>query len=101
METIAILYVGRHFEIMTTVVRLINKQLNWKGVGVQTDEEAKEVFEKENFKLVLLGVGIETESEIALRIFFKKLNPNIIIVQHYGGGSGLLNSEIVLALNTN
>jgi hypothetical protein len=42
METIHILYIGRHPEILETVIRLINA--NWSGVGVMNDEEAKEIF---------------------------------------------------------
>jgi hypothetical protein len=45
-----------------------------------------------------LGSGIQEESESNLCAFFVEQNPNIIIVQHYGGGSGLLKSEILLAL---
>ena len=61
-------------------------------------EEAKEIFLRKDFSLVLLGSGIQEESEAELCAFFKKQNPNIVIVQHYGGGSGLLKSEILLAL---
>lgn len=98
METINILYIGRHLEILETVVRLINANKNWNGVGVRNDEEAKEIFLRKDFSVVLLGSGIQEESEAELCIFFKNQNPNISIVQHYGGGSGLLKSEILLAL---
>jgi hypothetical protein len=54
------------------------------GVGVMNDEEAKEIFKK-IFSLVLLGSGIQEESEAEL-CFFRNQNPNISIVQHYGGG---------------
>ena len=101
METINILYIGRHLEILATVVRLINANENWNGVGVMNDEEAKEIFLKKDFSLVLLGSGIQEESETELYTFFNKQNPNIVIVQHYGGGSGLLKSEILLALKNN
>jgi len=101
MEAITILYIGRNLEILTTVVRLINSNENWNGVGVMNDEEAKNVFLKKDFSLVLLGSGILEESETNLCAFFNKQNPNIIIVQHYGGGSGLLKSEILLALENN
>ncbi|MFM2368728.1 MAG: hypothetical protein RL619_1028 [Bacteroidota bacterium] len=33
-------------------------------------------------------------------MLLKKKNPNIIVVQHYGGGSGLLKSEILVALES-
>jgi hypothetical protein len=98
MKTIAILYIGRHPEITETVVRLLNTNENWVGVGTVNDEEAKAIFCKKEFSIVLLGSGIQYENEINLRSFFKKQNPNCIIVQHYGGGSGLLKSEILLAL---
>jgi hypothetical protein len=101
METIHILYIGRHLEILATVIRLINANDNWNGVGVMNDEEAKEIFLRKDFSLVLLGSGIQEESETDLCTFFKNKNPNISIVQHYGGGSGLLKSEIVLALDNN
>jgi hypothetical protein len=101
MEIINILYIGRHQEILATVVRLINANENWNGVGVMNDKEAKEIFLKKDFSLVLLGSGIQEESETELYTFFNKQNPNIVVVQHYGGGSGLLKGEILLALKNN
>jgi DNA-binding NtrC family response regulator len=101
METKNILYIGRHVEILAIVVRLINSNENWNGVGVMNDDEAKEIFCQKEFSLVLLGSGIQEESEAELCAFFKNKNPNISIVQHYGGGSGLLKSEILVALGNN
>jgi len=101
MERINILYIGRHLEIVNTVIRLMNANENWSGVGVMNDQEAKAIFVRKEFSLVLLGSGIREESEIELRAFFKNKNPKISIVQHYGGGSGLLKSEVVLALENN
>ncbi|MFV8342375.1 hypothetical protein [Flavobacterium sp. XS2P39] len=98
METVNILYIGRHLEILETVVRLLNATDNWNGVGAMNDEEAKEIFQKNDFSIVLLGCGIQKESENDLCVFFKNKKPSIIIVQHYGGGSGLLQSEILVAL---
>jgi len=95
---INILYIGRHPEILETVVRLINANEEWFGAGAETDETAMELFKTINFHLVLLGCGIEEESEEKLRSFFKKENPNCPIVQHYGGGSGLLKNEILSTL---
>jgi hypothetical protein len=101
METKNILYIGRHVEILAIVVRLINSNENWTCVGVMNDDEAKEIFCQKEFSLVLLGSGIQEESEAELCAFFKNKNPNISIVQHYGGGSGLLKSEILVALGNN
>ena len=98
MKKINILYIGRHPEILATVVRLLNKNETWNGVGVQTDEAAIEAFKETDFDLVLLGPGIEAESEKQLRSVFNEQKSNIIIIQHYGGGSGLLTGEIMQAL---
>jgi Mg2+/Co2+ transporter CorC len=53
-------------------------------------------FKEYKIEVVLLGPGITNES--ILRSFFSKESPKAVVVQHYGGGSGLLMSEINLAL---
>ena len=93
-----ILAIGRHPEILATVVRLVNNNPDWNATGVGTDDDAMLAFSAVDFKLVLLGGGIEQESEDRLCAAFRALNPQIIIVQHYGGGSGLLAAEIYQAL---
>jgi DNA-binding NtrC family response regulator len=96
---VRILYIGRNKEIMQTVLRLLNKSSRWKAEGASGDEEAIELFHRHKFDIILLGPGIEKESENKLRALFKYHNPDIVIIQHYGGGSGLLNNEILLALS--
>ena len=93
-----ILAIGRHAEILQTVVRLVNNNPEWECTGAGTDDEAISAFSAQDFKLVLLGGGIEQDSEERLCAAFRALNPGIIIVQHYGGGSGLLTAEIYQAL---
>jgi hypothetical protein len=98
MSKTLILAVGRHPDILQTVVRLVNNNPEWECAGVITDEEAFKVFTTKPFKLVLLCNGISPESEELLCTAFRAHNPEIIIVQHYGGGSGLLAGEIRQAL---
>ncbi len=98
MSKIEILVIGRHAEILETVVRLVNSNPEWNATGAGTDGEAIAVFNSKIFKLVLLGGGIEKQSEDRLCKIFRAKNPTIIIVQHYGGGSGLLAAEIYEAL---
>lgn len=96
---IQILVIGRHTEILQTVVRLVNNNPDWNATGVETDEQALAAFKIQPFSMVLLGGGISKESETKLCAAFKNHQPGIIIVQHYGGGSGLLSAEIYGALN--
>ncbi|BAU52779.1 response regulator receiver protein [Mucilaginibacter gotjawali] len=91
---IQILTIGRHPEILQTVVRLVNNNPDWHCTGVMSDEDAMAAFTSQAFDLVLLGGGIEKQSEEKLCNAFKAHKPGIIILQHYGGGSGLLAAEI-------
>jgi hypothetical protein len=97
-EPVHILTIGRHPGILATVVRLVNNNPLWHCTGVITDVEALAVFTTLPFKLVLLGNGIGPESEATLCTAFRAHNPQISIVQHYGGGSGLLFAEIYQGL---
>lgn len=93
-----ILIIGRDESILQTVVRLVNNDPSWVGTGTTSDEEAIEKFHHHHFDVVLLTNGISEEADKKLRKIFTLQNPDIIIIQHYGGGSGLLQSEIREAL---
>jgi len=93
-----ILVIGRHREILDVLFRLINQHPDWEGNSASRDEEAMALFHENRYDLVLLSSGIEEESEHKLREFFMQQNPESIILQHYGGGSGLLTGEILQAL---
>src|SRR5947208_2543708 len=95
---INILVVGRHEEILQTVVRLIHKNEQWCAKAALTDGEAIELFNTNPFDIILLSSGIEEDSETRLCAHFRNKNPAVIIIQHYGGGSGLLSNEILQAL---
>lgn len=98
MKKSAILYVGRNSEILNTVVRVINANERWFAIGAMDDQVVQDLFKENDFEVVLLGSGITEESEAVLRVFFHQENPKAVVVQHYGGGSGLLKSEIDFAL---
>ena len=98
MSKIKILVYGTHPEILETVVRLINKNDAWQGEGHTEEEQVIELFTQHDYDLFLLGGGIATESEQQVRALFRQQHPDAPIVQHYGGGSGLLKGEIEEAL---
>lgn len=98
MKKTIILYIGKHPEILETVLRLINANEEWNGIGTTDEEDAKYIFKKYDVSLVLLGPGIDADTEKELCDSFKNSKQGIKIVQHYGGGSGLLRSEIIMAL---
>lgn len=94
MEKMNILVIGRHPQIMETVLRLINGQPRWTAEGALTDEDALVKFNAADFNLVLIGGGVEESSEERLRKEFEKRNPQVKMIRHFGGGSGLLFNEI-------
>jgi|SRR5690606_15422836 DNA-binding NarL/FixJ family response regulator len=95
-QKIKILVVCKHEGILATLVRLVDKEENWLATACANEKIAIDSFKKEKFDLVLLGAGIE--DEIFLKRELKSINPNVKIVDHYGGGSGLLQVEIKEAL---
>jgi len=97
MQT-TILYIGRDTEITIVMNRLLNARPEWKGICVCTDEEAVSICEEQKINLVLLGNGIDQNCEEVLRAKLLSIKPNLKIIQHYGGGSGLLYGEIIGAL---
>jgi DNA-binding NarL/FixJ family response regulator len=93
-----ILVIGRHADINETVVKLLNNENGWHASGALSDADAIRKFEKENFDIVLIGGGVNEDSEQELITNFKRTKPSVKIVRHYGGGSGLLFAEIMEAL---
>lgn len=98
MKKTQILVYGKHPEILETVLRLINKNESWEGEGSTDEERVIELFHQNHYDLVLLGGGISEDSEKKIRALFHHINPQPRVIQHYGGGSGLLKSEIEIAL---
>lgn len=96
---IAILVVGRHEEIIQTLLRIIHKNDDWRTEAAMTDAAALALFDADRFDIVLLSSGIDEAAEQWLRQSFKAKDPAITIIQHYGGGSGLLSNEILQAMN--
>ncbi|RZJ66398.1 MAG: hypothetical protein EOO50_10010 [Flavobacterium sp.] len=93
-----ILYIGKNPEITQTVLRLLNARDDWFGIAAESDIEAIALFSKHDIDIVLLGCGLAQESEEYLSGFFKSVKPEVAIVLHYGGGSGLLTNEILSAI---
>jgi DNA-binding NarL/FixJ family response regulator len=98
MKNKLILVIGRHPQIMETVLRLLNREPGFEAQGALTDDEAKSKFQSNPFDLVLFGGGVEDSSESELRREFTRIHPSIKMIGHYGGGSGLLFNEIQEAL---
>src|SRR5438309_1692573 len=98
MDTTEILVIGKHPQIMQTILHLINNKPEWNGTGAFTYDEAIALFKREVFRVVLIGAGLSAQENDDLCNFFSAHKPDVPVIQHYGGGSGLLFGEIYEAL---
>jgi DNA-binding NtrC family response regulator len=99
METkTEILVVGTNEPIRATVLRLLNTNASWKATGVAGVDEAIAACQTHHYAVLLIGAGLTAAEELNLTARAKEIHPAIHVIQHYGGGSGLLSAEIYLAL---
>ncbi len=91
---IQILAVGYNAPIMEVVNRLIRNHGNWNGTIAQTKQEALARLSAGTYDVVLLCAGVTNEDEADFRQFMEAVLPDAKLVRHFGGGSGLLESEI-------
>lgn len=97
-ENIRILVICRDRDILDTVMRLLRQKAEWVSFGAVTDDDAVRIFDTELPALVLIGSGVGKESEEKLTTYFKLKQPAVKVVQHFGGGSGLLFNEVQQAI---
>ena len=95
-KDIHILAIGRNADIIKVLDRLINQ--TWTGTAVTTDAAAIAAFDSRRFDIVLFSNGITDEEKAAIKKHCAVKNPSVIFIQHMGGGSGLLENEILAAL---
>ncbi len=93
-----ILVIGRHSQIMQTILKLINEMDDYHAIGCLTDQEAMDLLKVNSIDLLLIGGGVEAKSELMLRNFVEENFPLTKVIQHFGGGSGLLFNELREAL---
>ena len=95
-----ILVIGKDPEILKVVLRLLNdhQPVHYHAVGSTDPDQARSLFADSDIDLVLITNGINATLDASLREYFLTRRPGIRILQHYGGGSGLLFGEIAEAL---
>ncbi len=93
--TLDILVAGREKTILDVVERLINTHEGWKATVVTTEEDAVDVFKNQLYPIVLVCAGFSAEEETSLRKKLTAQDPAAVVIRHYGGGSGLLENEIL------
>ena len=85
---------GKNRDIVDTLERVINKNEKWKAYCTCKHEELKGIVSSNSIQIVLYSSGIGTFELENVENWVSANFPYIHHVQHFGGGSGLLNCEI-------
>lgn len=94
MKTLNFLVIGKNQEILETLKRIIENNDGWKA-ETQSDETIYRDYINENeTDIVLLSSGLDEEFEKEIKAFCGNLDKKVEVIEHYGGGSGLLKSEV-------
>ena len=92
---IDILAVGKEAAILEVVERLINSHEGWHASTAATGDEAIAAVKKKKYTIVFVCAGFSSQEEENLRGQLTKLDPALVVTRHFGGGSGLLENEIL------
>ena len=99
MKKLEFLLLGKNEAILTILLRLVNADDNWNGVAFNNEKEAQDCFQNNKIDIVLLSSAIEDHIEKEFTSFCLKHQPDVEVIEHFGGGSGLLKSEILHRLH--
>lgn len=94
MKIFEFLILGKNEPILEILLRLVNAYENWNAVGFSDENAAQEYFLNNKIDMVLLSSAIENHVEKEFTLFCLKNQPDVEVIEHFGGGSGLLQSEI-------
>nr|WP_315221682.1 hypothetical protein [uncultured Flavobacterium sp.] len=99
MKTFEFLILGKNQPILETLLRLVNNYENWNGIGFDDEKLAQDYFLENKIDIVLLSSAIEDQVEKEFTTFCLQHHPEVEVIEHFGGGSGLLKSEILHRLH--
>ncbi len=88
---------GNHEDILATLKRVIEKTDGWNATITKSEVELRTLIEKQNIDFIFLSAGVDDATETQLLEDQNLKERGIKVILHYGGGSGLLKSEIFSA----
>jgi hypothetical protein len=99
MKSVKIRVVSVNEDILKVILRLINANEFWEGSGSSDVNTTIDALLSEACDVLLVGAGLSEMEESSLIEYVQSNMPEIRIIKHYGGGSGLLYAEIYQALS--
>ena len=99
MEQVKVLIIGKNIEIVQLLVRLAGKFKNLLVSGTTEETDILQIQEENAPDILIISSGLTEQSEKAVDERIRLLQPNIKIIYHHGGGSGLLKGELQSVLD--
>jgi len=90
-----ILVIGRDRAILEVIERLINAHEGWNATITETEEAAEKAIKEKTYSIAFVSAGFSSQEEEAIRQRLTTLDNELVVTRHYGGGSGLLENEIL------
>lgn len=94
MKTLKFLVIGKNQEILETLKRIIENNEGWNAEIQSNENFCYEYIEENEVDVVLLSSGLEEQFEKDIKVFCENLDKEVKVIDHYGGGSGLLKNEV-------
>lgn len=85
-------------EILPVLDRLVNKEEGWRGERAPDLDTATTLVRRGDIDVVLLGSGTGATERAVLQKIIEETGCSTVLLDHYGGGSGLLYGEVLEAL---
>lgn len=98
MNSIHFIVIGTNASIVRTLVRVISANENWTAFGCSDTNALYEHLKEVPTGVVLLSSGLDVATETAIKMQAIRITPTVKVIEHYGGGSGLLYTEVTMAL---
>lgn len=94
MKELRFLAIGKNLPILETLKRIIESNSGWSAVTQSDEESSYEYLINYEVDIVLLSSGLNEQVERRIKKYVLGLDKSIKIIEHYGGGSGLLKNEV-------
>lgn len=94
MKKLSFLVVGKNQEILDTLKRIIENNDGWLAELRNDELTCYEYLEMHPVDIILLSSGLDDAFEKDLKEYIYSSNKGTKVIDHYGGGSGLLKNEV-------
>lgn len=95
---LSILCACSHPEILEVMDRLVNKQDGWRSSKAESLARLEEMLHQDSYDVILLGAGFGLAERAIVEAQLEAQKQKTKVIDHFGGGSGLLYAEISMAL---